>query len=308
MELMNVERANLRGAFPLINYGIFDFFSNMPYDAIVDNVTLNNTLYFTFGNRKASPVLMHFMCNAQQGFNTPHSIVDADAQILANMIKSRYYKKWKHYAEINNAEYNPIENYNMKEQGQDSNADTEKEQGETNRNASVNQMLTGENDNSIIRDNAANRENIDTDTNNSNSIRNTSTTGETDGAQDVYGFNSASSIPLNTASDETRGNASEAAISNTNNHRTGIEKLNASESALNKSTSKLNQSNAETMKETDANNKTRISNSLHNLTRSGNIGVTTTQQMLQQERDFWNWSYISEIVHDVANFLTISVY
>lgn len=305
---MNAERMNLKSAFPLINYGIFDFLEDMPYSNIVDNVTLNNTLYFTFGIRNASPALAHFMCNAQQGFNTPHSVVDNDAQILANMIKARYYTRWKHMFEIDSADYNPIENYNMTEQGQDSNADTEKEQNETNRNASVNQTSTGENDNSVIRNNAANRENINTDSTNSNIIRNTSTTGETDGTQDVYGFNSVSSVPTNVASDETKGNTSEASINKSDAHGTGLEKLNASESALNKSASKLNQSNAEIVKETDVNNKTRIGNSLHNLTRSGNIGVTTTQQMLQQEREFWNWSYIAEIVHDVADFLTISVY
>ena len=299
---------NLKSAFPLINYGIFDFLEDMPYASIVDNVTLNNTLYFAYGNRLASPALIHFMCNTQQGVDAPHSVVDSDAQILANMIKAQFYTKWQHYFDINNAVYNPIENYNMVEQGQDSNADTEKEQNETNRNASVNQISTGENDNSIIRNNASNRENINTDSTNANFIRNTSTTGETDGNQDFYGFNSVSSVPQSAASDETQGNASEASINSSNTHGTGLEKLNASESALNKSASKLNQSNAEIVKETDANNKTRIGNSLHNLTRSGNIGVTTTQQMLEQERDLWNWSYIAEIVHDVANFLTISVY
>lgn len=292
----------------MINYGIFDFLIDMPYSSIVDNITLNNTLYFTFGARHASPALAHFMCNAQSGFDTPHSVVDNDAQILANMIKARYYTRWAHLFEINNADYNPIENYNMTEQGQDSNSDVEKENNEMNRNASVNQTSTGENENSALRNNAANRENINTDTGNSNSIRNTSTTGETDGTQDVYGFNSVSSVPSNAAYDETKGNASEATINSNNTHNTGLEKLNASESALNKNTSKLNQNNAEVSKETDANNKTRIGNTLHNLTRSGNIGVTTTQQMLQQEREFWNWSYIAEIVHDVADFLTISVY
>lgn len=292
----------------MINNGIFDFLTGMPYSSIVDNVTLNNTLYFTFGSRQASPALAHFMCNAQQGFDTPHSVVDNDAQTLANMIKARYYTRWAHLFEIDSADYNPIENYSMTERGQDSHSDVEKENNEMNRNASVNQTTTGENDNSVIRNNVANRENINTDTGNSNSIRNTSTIGESDGTQGVFGFNSVSSVPSNAASDETKGNASEATINSNNAHTTGLEKLDASESALNKNTSKLNQSNAEVSKETDANNKTHIGNTLHTLTRSGNIGVTSTQQMLQQEREFWNWSYIAEIVHDVADFLTISVY
>lgn len=34
----------------------------------------------------------------------------------------------------------------------------------------------------------------------------------------------------------------------------------------------------------------------YHLTRSGNVGVTTSQQMLQSERDLWLWDYFREIV------------
>ena len=45
------------------------------------------------------------------------------------------------------------------------------------------------------------------------------------------------------------------------------------------------------------------------LQRSGNIGVTTTQQMIEQERNIWLWDYFRKVVfHDVDLILTLSHY
>ena len=49
-------------------------------------------------------------------------------------------------------------------------------------------------------------------------------------------------------------------------------------------------------------------NTTHTLTRSGNIGVTTTQQMLQSERDLWMWDYIAVVFADVDSVLACAVY
>lgn len=47
----------------------------------------------------------------------------------------------------------------------------------------------------------------------------------------------------------------------------------------------------------------------YQLTRSGNIGVTTSQQMLQSERDLWMWSFFYDVVFpDVDTVLTIPIY
>lgn len=41
----------------------------------------------------------------------------------------------------------------------------------------------------------------------------------------------------------------------------------------------------------------------YELHRSGNIGVTTSQQMLQAERELWTWSYFDQIFKDLDNEL-----
>lgn len=47
----------------------------------------------------------------------------------------------------------------------------------------------------------------------------------------------------------------------------------------------------------------------YELTRKGNIGVTTTQQLLQSERDLWKWSYFIDVVYpDIDRVMTIDTY
>lgn len=44
------------------------------------------------------------------------------------------------------------------------------------------------------------------------------------------------------------------------------------------------------------------------LTRSGNIGVTTSQQMIQSEIELWKWDFYKQIFADLDKILTIPIY
>ena len=47
----------------------------------------------------------------------------------------------------------------------------------------------------------------------------------------------------------------------------------------------------------------------YELTRRGNIGVTTSQQMLQSERDLWIWNYFYDVVFpDLDRILATAIY
>lgn len=43
-------------------------------------------------------------------------------------------------------------------------------------------------------------------------------------------------------------------------------------------------------------------------TRSGNIGVTTSQQMAQSDLDLWRWNFFYEVFSDIDKVFTISTY
>ena len=50
-------------------------------------------------------------------------------------------------------------------------------------------------------------------------------------------------------------------------------------------------------------------NTSYRLTRSGNIGVTTAQQMIESERQLWLWNFFYKIVFpDVDKVLTLNIY
>ena len=59
-------------------------------------------------------------------------------------------------------------------------------------------------------------------------------------------------------------------------------------------------------------NRTDTSNSdtstSHTFKRSGNIGVTTSQQMLQSERDIAMFNFVSIVAHDIVKLIAICIY
>lgn len=59
---------------------------------------------------------------------------------------------------------------------------------------------------------------------------------------------------------------------------------------------------------TKTGNTSRDDSENRTLTRSGNIGVTTSQQMIQSEIDLWDWNYYKDVIVDVMNMLTLSTY
>ena len=63
---------------------------------------------------------------------------------------------------------------------------------------------------------------------------------------------------------------------------------------------------------TDTENDTRTDNLTseltHTLRRHGNIGVTTSQQMIEAERKMWFWKFYNQIFDDIDLILTIPVY
>lgn len=72
---------------------------------------------------------------------------------------------------------------------------------------------------------------------------------------------------------------------------------------------------SETVTQTSTGTQSAISGgsdtTTHNytLTRSGNIGVTTSQQMLESERQLWAWNFFESVVFpDIDRVLTLNIY
>lgn len=103
----------------------------------------------------------------------------------------------------------------------------------------------------------------------------------TDDNNSVYGFNSSSSVP------------------STTNHQT----------ATGDTTTEYDLTEGGTGTQTHADSGSDTETRNYTLTRSGNIGVTTAQQMIESERNLWLWNFFHGVVFpDVDKILTINIY
>lgn len=68
-------------------------------------------------------------------------------------------------------------------------------------------------------------------------------------------------------------------------------------------------SNEDSNTSTSSTSSSDIGNSTRTLTRSGNIGVTTSQQMLESERELWMWNFFYDVVFkDLDKVLVLKIY
>ena len=52
----------------------------------------------------------------------------------------------------------------------------------------------------------------------------------------------------------------------------------------------------------------RASNEVETTIRSGNIGVTTTQQMISADRELWMWNFFDQVYKDIDSVLSLPIY
>lgn len=189
---------------------------------------------------------------------------------LAKTILSLYNTAWtKEWATLS-AEYNPIENYSMAEEM--TNDITEDEFGHVNtREVDLTDERTP-------------------DLTHAKTGKDTTTPDLTlKQKNDVYGFNSTNPVP--SAEQEQTSEGTQEIEYDTEETDTGTDTMTHSGSDTN----------------TESGKNTRTRN--YTLTRSGNIGVTTSQQMLESERNLWMWNFFRNIVFpDLDKVLTILAY
>ena len=226
-------------------------------------------------------------------------------EIIALVYANEY--KYTTLAATEGFEYNPIENYNM----------VEAETTEDNKGQQVDTILRGTSTTRTFADTetTTHGEQIQKTLNLSDGRSLTatvqSTTGSTEGqrtdtvSSDFYGYDSATGAPANS------GQTIKGSQTNSGNATTGTQEV-ASDTHTGTDTDVHSgqDSVAHTGTIADANTGTDTSTSgtrkdtgKRDLTRSGNIGVTTTQQMIEQERNVANFSFIKIIANDIKNII-----
>lgn len=230
------------------------------------------------GNKIISPIVEKLL-------NSENKIDETEQNTLAKIIFSLYNKKWVRLWAVFQSEYDPIENYNMIENG---NETSEFEHGETiTRTDNLTQTRT---------DNLThNKTGTETESPNITESRNQTINSSTN--DNIYGFNSSDASPANAGNQQT--------IDANTLNRTGSNTMQYNTSDTNTGT----QQNSNTGTETHEHTGTDTNEREHTLTRHGNIGVTTTQQMLQSEIELWQWDFFNNVLFpDLDRVLTIQIY
>lgn len=123
------------------------------------------------------------------------------------------------------------------------------------------------------------------DSKNTQNLTNTVTHGKTQDVQTgKYAFNSTAEEPVEHVATSDGGETVEK--------NTGTDSVESSKTMKNERS--VDGSDSETETET--------------IKRTGNIGVTSSQQLIEEERQLWMWNYFEQVFSDVDKVLTIPFY
>lgn len=198
------------------------------------------------------------------------TLTETEKTMLATSILAVCGVNWGKQWETLSFKYSPIENYRMVESMTNDKTVTEYGKSTTR----TDDLTYGKTGTETRTDNL-------TDTATPNLTTKTANT--------FHGFNSSEGVP----SDEQAG--TETGTSTVT--RAGTEQ------------NQYNLSHTDTGTQTviDGGSDTHIRN--YELTRSGNIGVTTSQQMIESERALWVWNFFRNVVFpDIDRVLTLQIY
>lgn len=226
-------------------------------------------------SRDITPLLFDIRYRTRSGDKTVSKFLEyftpLDAtkiNLLATYLADVYYSNWERLYNTLNLEYNPISNYDMTE------TETVSDTGENTKQQTTTDTATESR----------------SDTSESEASNNTTNTNTLNGTQTgkKTGFNSGSFV------DDTQQLNNQTESGATNNTSTA-------ETSSSK-TGSLNSTN--TINGTDTTSK----NIERELNRSGNIGVTTSQQMIESERNLYLWKFFDVVFADIDKILTLKVY
>lgn len=229
-------------------------------------------------------------------------LTEAQKEELAGVIYALCGDIWeKEYATLS-YQYDPIENYSMIEQMTNDIRVTDYGRSETMTN-NLTHRKTGTDSDSGTETTSGTNDITDTRTPNLTTTETPTTTQTTENS--TYGFNSSTGVPSDRQVVTDGGQKTTA--------QTGTEQTVHDEdttgSRSSTETTTYNTTDTDTGTRTNANTGRDTETHNYTLTRSGNIGVTTSQMMIQSERDLDMWNFFYSVVFpSVDKVLTLMIF
>ena len=241
--------------------------------------------------------MVTFFVNTETG-----KIDDEDMVAMIKVILSIYLERWTKLYATFSFEYDPISNYDMEEnmindttQSSETNNDSVTYNTKHETTYGKHETLT----NNLQSETEYGK--TDTTTNNLTTNENGSNTIE----KTVSGFNSSEYSPLE-KEEQTTGNE-------TTNTGTQTLASTGSDTETNTGTQETINSGKDTDTNTGSDttqrNKAGMNIRNYTLKRKGNIGVTTSQDMIKSERELWMWDFFHTVVFpDIDRIITLPYY
>lgn len=275
----------MKTAYPQMITGDGIFNDLQSYDVPWADANINEILDIAYYNHSANKVCGNFISSSVDDDN---SLPQAKRNTIANMLFVLFGVRWSKLWATNDVEYNPIQNYNMTESETISgtHSDTDTETGTIGNSGTDSTAHTGTVTNARTEQHTGT---VDYDKSETQTGTN---------SDNVFGFNSSNAVP---------SESSTASTTTINDDRDTY-----NETKTDNNTETLNNTDARTIANTETHNMTNTNEGENEtertLTRSGNIGVTTSQQMLQSERELWDWNFFNTVFEDIDKTLCLSVY
>lgn len=268
---------------------IFDKLSNIPWDTTKYSSDTLNMLYQVHSDRK---YVGNIITSNMEG----DKLTEEEKQTIADSISVMFMDNWRYIYDALLAEYNPIYNYNMIEKE----TINETGNGSEDEDTTLNKTLSSS-DNSTAKDSGTVKneskdggtvKNDSSDSSESNSTTNNK----------VFGYNSEEAVKdseqSSTESDSSTGTSTETrALTGENTETRALD-------------TETNASHSENGSDITDRNKTYSDNkdTKRDLTREGNIGVTTSQQMIESELHLRMNKYFEIVFTDIDSLITLPLF
>ena len=255
--------------------GVFSPMSNAPWADTMSGTNLD-ILYLDghSGERYCSNFINHRL-------NDSDVLSSENRTLIANILWAMFGIQWTRlWATMKPIDYDPLTNYKMEENIEGAESST--------RTPDLTKGDTG-----TVQTTGQDKRTPNLTKANTGTVKNEGS-GTSNNQNNLWGFNSVEPVPSDmsdgTATHEntTTGNLSET--------ETGTDTTDHT------NTDTYNRSYTETGTDTTAGTSSR------KLTRTGNIGTNTFQNLLQQERNIWIYNFFEQVFKDVDSVLTIPIY
>lgn len=326
-DVLNVDNVNPVPSWAAFSIdGVFTKLKTIaPWGDTVDEEQLN-TLYASTRQYRIISELAYGVYFEMVYMPSGHTL-SGGSNLIAEMAFAKYGEKWSRLWELRNTEYNPIENYNMTESGGDTNTRTgsvtRSDTGTVTDTHTGTDTLTksGTETHTKAGEETLTKSGSETHTySGKEKTTNTVTSNNTGTTNSVYGFNSSSAVPSDTSSGTQTG-LSDSELEYTNrtdtdgftnrvdtagfNNRVDTD---AFSNRQDQQTKNLTDQQTRNLSGSDTYNNLKDTGT-HTLSRSGNIGVTTTQQMAESEIDLWSvFDYFEIVFKDIDSIMLLDIY